>query len=158
MNLYIQIENGQPINHPAYEDNLVAAFGLIPTNWEPFIRLKFPTLGNFEKLDDPDVTYEKVDGVWTDIYHVIAMSVEEKTAKIDEHKLKWTALPQRDNFTAWTFNEETLRYEPPIPRPTDREVMWSGANNGWVDRPQKPDDGKTYTLDFYTSSWVEVTQ
>jgi hypothetical protein len=158
MNLYIQIENGQPINHPAYEDNLLAAFSLIPTNWEPFIRVEFPTLGKFEKWDDPDITYEKINGVWTDVYHVIAMSAEEKTAKIDERKANWAALPQRDNFSAWTFNEEILWYEPPIPRPTDREVMWSGANNGWVDRPPKPDDGKTYTLDFYTSSWVEVTQ
>lgn len=158
MNLYIQIKNGQPVNHPALEDNLLAAFGAVPVNWEPFIRVKFPVLGNYEKWNNPDVTYEKVDGVWTDVYHVIAMSAEEKTAKIDEHKLKWAALPQRDNFSAWTINEETLRYEPPIPRPTDREVIWSGVNNGWVDRPQKPDDGKTYKLDFYTSSWVEVTQ
>jgi hypothetical protein len=119
-------------------------------------------LGEFEKWGDPRVTYEKVNGVWTDVYHVVEITAEEKAAikqaKIDAYKTTWALLPQRDNFSAWVFNEETIKYEPPIPRPTDREVIWSGANNGWVDRPQKPDDGKTYTLDFYTSSWVEVTE
>jgi hypothetical protein len=158
MNLYIQTENGQPVNHPAYEDNLIQAFGEVPSHWEPFVRVERPTLGNYEKWDDPDVTYEKVDGVWTDVYQIVAMSAEEKIAKIEEHKARWATYPQFDNFSAWIFNEETLQYEPPIPRPTDREVMWSGANNGWVDRPKKPDDGKTYKLDFYTSSWVEVTK
>jgi len=162
MNLYIQIENGQPVNHPAFEDNLIEAFGAVPDHWETFVRVERPTLGEYEKFDYPDVTYEKVNDVWTDVFHVVPMTDEEKAvvkqAKINAAKAGWNLLPQRDNFSAWVFNEETLQYEPPIPRPTDREVMWSGANNGWVDRPQKPDDGKTYRLDFYTSSWVEVTQ
>lgn len=162
MNLYIQIENGQPINHPALEDNLLEAFGEIPSNWESFVRLEIPTLGDYEKFDDPQVTYEKINGVWTDVFHVIEVTDEEKQIikqrKIDAYKLVWSKLPQRDNFSAWVFNEETIKYEPPIPRPTDREVIWSGANNGWVDKPQKPNDGKEYRLDFYTSSWVEIPQ
>jgi hypothetical protein len=162
MNLYIQTENGQPVNHPAFEDNLIQAFGEVPAHWEPFVRVEHPTLGEFEKWGDPRITYEKVNGVWTDVYHVVEITAEEKAAikqaKIDAYKTIWALLPQRDNFSAWVFNEETIKYEPPIPRPTDREVIWSGANNGWVDRPQKPDDGKMYKLDFYTSSWVEVTE
>ena len=162
MNLYIQIENDQPVNHPAFEDNLIEAFGSIPNHWEPFTRLEKPTLGANEKFDNPDVTYEKINGVWTDVYHVVEITAEEKAAikqtKIEAYKEAWQALPQRDNFSAWVFNEETIQYEPPMPRPTDREVIWSGANNGWVDKPQKPDDGKTYRLDFYTSSWVEITE
>jgi hypothetical protein len=162
MNLYIQTENNQPVNHPAIEDNLIQAFGEVPAHWEPFVRVEHPTLGEFEKWGDPRVTYEKVNGVWTDVYHVVEITAEEKAAikqaKIDAYKTAWALLPQRDNFSAWVFNEETIKYEPPIPRPTDREVIWSGANNGWVDRPKKPDDGKMYKLDFYTSSWVEVTE
>jgi hypothetical protein len=167
MNLYIQIENGQPINHPALEENLLYAFpDGIPSNWEPFVRVAPPVLGDYETFDDPHVTYEKIDGVWTDVHQVIEMSAEQKAAKeqtekqrkIDVAKMVWAALPQRDNFSAWVFNEETMKYDPPISRPTDREVMWHGASNSWVDRPQKPDDGKKYKLDFYTSSWVEVTQ
>ncbi len=162
MNLFIQIENGNPVNHPAFEDNLVEAFGVVPENWEVFVRVEPPVLNDYQKFDEPSVTYEKVDGVWTDVFHVKDMTAEEKAIahqnKIDEYKAVWEKLPQRDNFSTWTFNEETIKYEPPIPRPTDREVIWSGANNGWVDKPQKPDDGKTYRLDFYTSSWVEVTE
>lgn len=165
MNLYIQIENGQPINHPALEENLLQAFpDGIPSNWEPFVRAAPPVLGDYETFDDPDVTYEKINGVWTDVHQVREMSAEEKAAldqtqklqKIDIAKARWNSLPQRDNFSAWVFNEDTIKYEPPIPRPTDREVIWHGASNGWVDKPQKPDDGKEYTIDFYTSSWVEV--
>jgi hypothetical protein len=161
MNLYIETENGQVKNHPAYRDNLIQVFGQIPEHWEPFTRLERPTLGEYEVFEDPEVTYEKVDGVWTDVFHVREMTTQEKAgitqAKINAAKAAWNKFPQRDNFSTWVFNEETMKYEPPISRPTDREVMWHGASNGWVDRPQKPDDGKTYTLDFYTSSWVEVT-
>jgi hypothetical protein len=166
MNLYIEIENGQPKNHPAFEANLIEAFGSVPTQWEPFIRVEQPVLEEYEVLDPNEPTYEKVNGVWTDVWVLRSMTVEEKAIKnqekkqkeIDAYKIVWAALPQRDNFSAWVFNEEIVKYEPPIPRPTDREVIWSGANNGWVDKPQKPDDGKEYRFDFYTSSWVEVTQ
>ena len=43
MNLYIQTENGQPINHPAFEDNLIQAFGEVPAHWAPFNRIHQPT-------------------------------------------------------------------------------------------------------------------
>jgi hypothetical protein len=157
MNLYIEIENGQVKNNPAFESNLMGAFGKIPEHWEPFVRVERPRLNEYQVFEDPEHTYEKVDGVWTDVFHIREFTQEEKTAAQQAAaKANWAILPQRDNFSAWVFNEETLKYDPPIPRPTDREVIWSGANNGWVDKPQKPDDGKTYKLDFYTSSWVEV--
>jgi hypothetical protein len=166
MNLYIETENGVPKNHPAFEDNLLEAFGAIPEHWEPFVRVTSPVPGVDEVLESDEPTYKKIEGVWTDVWVLRPMTAEEKAvqeqekkqAKINICKAAWAKLPQRDNFSAWVFNEETLTYDPPIPRPTDREVIWSGANNGWVDKPQKPDDGKEYTLDFYTSSWVEVTQ
>jgi len=159
MNLYIEVENGTPKNHPAFEENLIQAFGQIPEYWEPFVRVERPVLGEHEVFKDPEVTYEKIDGVWTDVFHVQEITQEEKiAAQQAKAKAVWASLPQRNNFSTWVFNEDTLKYDPPIPRPTDREVIWSGANNGWVDRPQHPNDGKTYKLDFYTSSWVEVTQ
>lgn len=163
MNLYIKVENGQPIEHPAVEENLFQAFpDGIPSNWEPFNHIAPPALGEYEVFADPHVVYQKVDGVWTDVYQIIQMTAEEKTAKdkankqleIDRYKEAWAKLPQRDNFSSWIFNEEIIAYEPPIPRPTDREVIWSGAINNWVDKPQKPNDGKIYVIDFYTLSWV----
>jgi hypothetical protein len=162
MNLYIQIENGQPINHPAFEENLIQAFGAVPDNWEKFIRLEPPALGSNQVFDNPRVIYEKVNGTWTDVYQIRDMTLKEleekKLKEIEYYKGLWNSLPQRDNFSSWVFNEETIKYEPPIPRPTDREVIWHGASNSWVDRPIKPDDGKEYIIDFYTLSWVEVSQ
>ncbi|CAB4122500.1 hypothetical protein UFOVP35_25 [uncultured Caudovirales phage] len=159
MILYIEIENGLPKNHPAFEENLLQAFPAIPLTWEKFVRVERPIFTNvgYKVVVGDNPTYEKVDGVWTDVWALRDMTAEEKAAKQQKVKDRWAALPQRDNFSDWIFNEETVKYEPPIPRPTDREVIWSGANNGWVDRPQKPDDGKEYKIDFYTSTWVPVT-
>ena len=156
MNLYIEIENGLPKNHPAFEDNLLQAFPAIPLNWEKFVRVERPNFINvgYKVVVGDNPNYEKVDGVWTDVWELRDMTPEEKSAKQQTAKDRWAALPQRDNFSAWVFNEETLKYEPPIPRPTDREVIWNGANNEWVDRPPKPDDGKQYRIDFSTLSWV----
>jgi hypothetical protein len=173
MNLYIQVENGQPINHPSLEENLIEAFGAIPENWESFVRIERPILEWNQTFEDPHVIYGAVNGEWTDVFQIRELTAEEQEQKraqeaeqakqdhkllIDSYKAKWDVLPQRDNFSAWMFNEETIQYEPPIPRPTDREVIWHGASNSWVDRPIKPNDGKKYKIDFYTSTWVEVQE
>ena len=161
MNFYIRIENGLPVDHPAGEDNLLAAFpDGIPSNWELFVRIEPPELTEDQMFDEPKVTYKKVNGVWTDVFHVIPASAEVlqaiKQKKIDAFKAFWSTLPQRENFATWTFNEDTIAYEPPIPRPTDREVYWQGKTNSWVDRPPKPNDGKNYRIDFDTGEWVVI--
>ena len=158
MNLYIQIENGQPVNHPAFEDNLIEAFGSVPDHWELFVRIERPIPSVYQFFNSEEPTYQKVDGVWTDVWDIQNMTAEEKSAKQQTIKNLWAAQNQADNWSAWVFDEETCAYQPPIPRPTDKVVIWSGANNGWVDLPQRPNDGKNYKLDFYTSSWVEVTE
>ena len=81
MNLYIQVENGQTINHPAFEDNLIQAFGRVPDNWEPFIRVERPVPGVYEVLESDQPTYQKVDGTWTDVWALRPMTDEEKAAK-----------------------------------------------------------------------------
>ena len=60
-------------------------------------------------------------------------------------------------FIAWVFNEETLKYEPPIPRPETGEYFWQGTTLSWVEKPQLPDDSKEYRLDFASATWVEIT-
>ena len=54
MNLYIETENGQPKNHPAFEDNLIQAFGDIPEHWVPFERIERPQLGVYEVFDQEE--------------------------------------------------------------------------------------------------------
>ena len=91
MNLYIQIENGQPINHPAIEENLIHAFGSIPEGWNPFIRIQQEdanlTVGMYQKAID---SYGlSSDGItWQDVWTVVDMTEEEKNQKIKNQLLK----------------------------------------------------------------------
>ena len=83
MNLFIQIENGQPVNHPAFEDNLIQAFGAVPDHWEQFIRVERPIPGVYEILESDQPVYQKVDGVWTDVWSLRPMT-EDEIAKQQE--------------------------------------------------------------------------
>ena len=157
MNLYIQTENGNAINHPAFEDNLIEAFGSIPEHWEPFIRIERPIPTIYQTFDAEELTYGKVNGVWADVWSLRDMTADEVSAKQQAAKDAWAALPNRDNFAAWTFDEATCSYQPPIPRPTEGNVFWQGTTLTWVSRPEYPTDGKAYKLDFASATWVEVT-
>ena len=158
MNLYIETENGVTKNHPAFEDNLIQAFGGIPDHWEPFTRVAAPTPGVYEIMDSNIPTYSKVDSVWTDVWTLRDMTVEEKSAKQQGVHDAWAAMPNASNFTAWIFNEDACEYQPPIPRPTDRPVFWQGSTNSWADLPPYPDDGKNYRLDHASASWVLIEE
>ena len=114
MNLYIETENGQVKNHPAFEENLMQAFGAVPEHWEPFLRIEPPALTVYQVFDDPQVTYEKVNDVWTDVFHVRDMTPEEKLAKQQQVKDAWASLPNNENFSAWVFDEITCAYKPPV--------------------------------------------
>jgi hypothetical protein len=128
MNLYIETENGQIKNHPAFEENLIAAFGSVPEHWVLFVRVEPPKLGPYEK--NQTVTYELVDGVYTDVFHTEQMTAEEITAKQDEVKSSWA---QR-GYPSWTFNETTCQFEPPTPRPTDdKRYRWDEATTAWIE-------------------------
>lgn len=79
MKFYIETENGQLKNHPAFEENLLQAFGSIPANWIPFERIEQPIVDIYEVYEG--VTYEWIDGIVKDVHHVRAMTNEEKIAK-----------------------------------------------------------------------------
>ena len=137
MNLYIQIENGKPINHPALMDNLMAAFnGIVPPNWEKFIRVERPIPTVYQVLVSEESTYEfnEATGYWMDIWALRDMTVDEKAAKQQQAKELWAQRPNLANFSAWTFNEETCSYKPPIPKPDDGKIYrWDGATNSWIE-------------------------
>jgi hypothetical protein len=159
MNLYIETENGVTKNHPAFEDNLLQAFGSIPAHWEPFTRVERPALGVYEVLTAEEPTYEKVDGVWTDVWHKRDMTAEEKTAKQQAVITAFNSREQAENWSAWTLDEATCEMVPPIPRPAPVEgviVMWCGADNNWKEAPARPVDGNQYKFDFLAWQWVQV--
>ena len=162
MNLYIETENGQTKNHPAFEDNLLQAFGSIPDTWEPFTRVERPVPGVYQVLESEEAVYAKVDGVWTDVWSVREMTVEEKTAKQQAAITAFNDRPQAENWSAWTLDEATCTMQPPIPRPEFDEAklaqriatFWCGADANWKDTPVRPEGN--YKFDFLAWQWVEV--
>lgn len=164
MNLYIETENGVTKNHPAFEDNLLQAFGSIPAHWEPFTRVERPAPGVYQVLDSEEAVYAKVDGVWTDVWSLRDMTTEEKTTKQQAVRDAFNSREQAENWSAWVLDEATCTMQPPIPRPEldqtkiDAGVMtfWCGADNNWKDTPAKPVDDNQYKFDFLAWQWVQV--
>lgn len=159
MELYIRVENGQTVKNPAFGDNLRQAFGEIPAGWEPFVRVERPIPGVYEVLDSQEPTYQKVDGVWKDVWALRAMTAEEIAAKQQAVKDAWAAREYASNWSAWVFNETTCQYDPPIPRPDPVDgvrMAWSGADNNWKEMPALPEDGNQYKFDFSAWTWVQV--
>jgi hypothetical protein len=162
MKLYIETENGQTKNHPAFEDNLIQAFGDIPDHWEPFVRVEMPKPGLYQVLVSEQPTYEKVDGVWTDVWNFREMTNEEKLNKQNFFRQMYEQDPNFFNFSAWIFDEETCSYKPPKAKPTDtppegKMYRWQGSTNNWVLTDTVPDDGKIYEWNFTRWKWDEVT-
>ena len=129
MNLYIEIENGQPKNHPAFEENLIQAFGVVPDNWVSFVRVEQPVISVYEVYEG--VTYELIGDSYNDVHHVRQMTEEEKTIKQNQVIVEWGNF-----FPSWVFNEDKCAFEPPVPY---------------------PQDGKYYQWDESIINWVEVT-
>jgi hypothetical protein len=157
MNLYIETENGVIKNHPAFEDNLIQAFGSVPAHWEPFTRVERPTPGVYQLLESQEPVYAKVDGVWTDVWTVREMTAEEKTAKQQAVITAFNTREQAENWSAWTLDEATCTMQPPIPRPEPVEgklVFWSGADANWKEAPTRPEG--EYKFDFIAWAWVAV--
>jgi len=157
MNLYIRVENGQAVDHPALEDNLIDALGSVPDNWEPFNRVEAPVPNLYQVLDPVEPSYEKVDGVWTDVWTVRDMTSDEKIALQQSTQLNWKSGPNYFNFTAWAYDENLNQYVPPEPRPTDapqgQRYRWQGTSNSWQLAPDAPTDGAIYIWNFATWAW-----
>jgi hypothetical protein len=163
MNLYIETENGVTKNHPAFEDNLLLAFGSIPAHWEPFTRVQRPLAGVYELFTSEAPTYEKIDGVWIDVWHKRDMTTEEKAAKQQAVITELSTHEQAENWSAWTLDEATCTMVPPIPQPEPDQVKldsgiytyWCGADNNWKDTPKRP--GGDCKFDFIAWEWSLIT-
>lgn len=157
MNLYIETENGVTKNHPAFEDNLLQAFGSIPAHWEPFVRVERPVPGVYQVLENQEAVYVKVDGIWTDVWSMRDMTTEEKTAKQQGVITSFNEREYASNWSAWILDEATCMMVPPIPRPAPVEgvlVMWCGADNNWKEAPARPEG--EYKFDFLAWQWVPL--
>jgi L-rhamnose isomerase len=85
LELYIQIRDGQPFEHPIFADNFKMAFPDVNINDLPadqfakFIRVAAPVPDTYELYEG--VSYQWVDGVVKDVHTVRAMADEERAAK-----------------------------------------------------------------------------
>lgn len=134
MELFIQIKDGKPFEHPILGGNFRQAFPHIdPNNLPPefaqFERIEPPSIGIYEIYEG--VTYEKHGDFYKDVHHVRGMTQDEVLAKQNQAKAEWS----ENGFVSWLFDENTCSFVPPIPRPMD---------------------GKIYRWDEPTVSWVEV--
>jgi len=77
-NWYIQVdEQGNTINHPLMEENLIDIYpNGIPAQYQPFIRIPIPTPNVFQTVGNVP-SYEKINGVWQDVWPLIS-DLDEK--------------------------------------------------------------------------------
>lgn len=131
MELFIQIRDGQPFQHPILGDNFREAFLHIDTNKLP------PEFARFERIDPPEIGtydillgpyYQWVDGVIKDVWLVRPMSAQEKTAKQEQAKEAWA----QNGYPSWLFDEATCGFIPPTPYPTDGLYQWDEPSLSWL--------------------------
>lgn len=134
MNLYIRLVDGQPFEHPIFEDNFRQAFPNIdtnnlPSNFARFTRVAPPAIGVYEVYEG--CTYERQDdGSYMDVHATRAMTDAEKTAKQDAVKAGWAAT----GYASWVFDEDTCTFNPPTPYPTDGNAyQWDEESTAWVE-------------------------
>lgn len=131
LELYIQIRDGQPFEHPIFADNFKLAFPEVNINQLPidqfakFIRVDQPAIGTYEVYEG--VTYQWFDGVVKDVHSVRAMTDEERTAKTAALE----AAANQLNLDRIAFINDTLTAE------TDEtaQALWLDcltAHEAWV--------------------------
>lgn len=128
MRLFIRLVDGEPVEHPLIDDNLVDAYpGIdldnLPENFANFERVPKPVTGVYQVYEG--ATYVKFDNVYKDVHHFREMTPEEKQAKIDQaHTFK--------PYDSWIFNEEFCAFFPPSPYPEDgNKYIWNEQTTSW---------------------------
>ena len=134
MELFIQIKDGQPFEHPIFGDNFRLAFpdvdtDNLPAEFARFERVSCPSLV-YATLNNPDPTYQWIDGIVKDVWDITPMTAEEITNKQNAVKQYWAA----NGFASWTFDETTCSFNPPTPYPTDgNDYHWDEESRSWLE-------------------------
>ena len=154
MELFIQIQNGVPFEHPIMGDNFRAAFPHIDVNNLPSEFAKFERVAEPQDTLDfqvAEVSYQWVNGVVKDVWSTRAMTEQERATKIERIR---TVVLERWEM----FKEITQKAIDGATDPTARQ-MWVdhlAELNAWVledpllPRFPKPpvfsSDGNIYTV------------
>lgn len=134
MELFIRIVDGQPFEHPILGVNFRQAFpevdvNNLPTGFARFERIPMPSLV-YATLNNPEPTYQWVDGIVKDVWDITPMTAEEIAAKQNAVKTAWA----ENGYASWIFDEATCSFNPPIPHPTDNKpYRWDEPTTSWVE-------------------------
>jgi len=87
MELFIQIRDGQPYEHPIFAENFREVFPNVdtdnlPSDFAKFERVPQPVVGAYEVADGP--TYQWVDGIVKDVWTVRQMTDAEREVKTQQ--------------------------------------------------------------------------
>lgn len=129
MELFIQIQNGQPFEHPIFGDNFRKAFPNIDVDNLP------PEFAKFERVPQnvmpgvfevAELHYEWFDAIVKDVWSIRPMTDQEKADKIAKYRA-------RQPFPSWVFDESTLEWSAPTQKPDDsQQYRWDEATLSWV--------------------------
>jgi hypothetical protein len=76
--LFIKVVDGQPVDNPVYQSNLIQVYGYVPPEYQPFTRVQqnvTPLI--YQNVTD---TYQDVNGQWQDVWVISEQTTEEKAA------------------------------------------------------------------------------
>ena len=128
MQLYIKYIDEQIVDHPMLEENLKQADPTfdpinLPNTLKLFERINAPVPGPYARVEN---SYQLCDdGIVRDVYTLVDISDEEKSAMI----ARTQSLPHPNG---WVFNETVCSWEPSIPYPNDGKVYsWSEELENW---------------------------
>jgi hypothetical protein len=132
-NLYIQIRNGGPFEHPIPEWNMRLLFADFdvdnpPDGFEKFVRVPLREIGIYEIYEGS--FYEKKNGVYTDVHYIRPMTEKEKRLKIENVK-------RNQPYKSWILKESTLTWHAPKPLPDEQnKYFWDESKLEWVLFPE----------------------
>jgi hypothetical protein len=128
MNLYIQLENGEPINHPYYESNLRMVYPELDLETSPnyckFIRVNKPFCNWDEVVEGPE--YKIIDGICYDVWTVNKISDEKRQEMLDK-------LAAENPYPSWTVDTINHDLIPPVPQPEQGEWTWDESTLSWIE-------------------------
>lgn len=129
MNLYIQIENNQTINHPIQQSNLEMIylgidFENLPENLCKFIRVDKPFPKWDEVIEGPE--YKIIDGICYDVWTVNKIEDEKRQQMLDD-------LSASNPYPSWTVDTVNHDLIPPIPYPESGYYQWDEPTLSWVE-------------------------
>jgi len=137
MNLYIQIENGMPKNHPILESNMVMIFPEmdlqnLSENFCKFVRVEKPLAKWDEVVEGPE--YKIIDGICYDVWTVNKISDEKRKEMLDK-------LAAENPYPSWTVDEINHDLIPPKPYPEEGVWQWDEATLNWIPyvEPEEPE-------------------